>query len=665
MPRVGGTAAHADCFDLVVSELLDTTLIGEGVVPTLRDVYARRLLVPSKSRDIVSVPAGARLIGQAFHGPAVWEGYRWTGQGAPFNHHEEAQVEGSGRLVELHDDALWACEGITDAKCLPCAAATHTALDRPRHCSEPFVVFALDFNDVATLTPRATTTVEVPLTIGGPEQLVHGVHLWWELDVGQPGAAEYSSAGAAAATQGYQDHWKQSLWLLPDPLTATSASILVTCQREDTGFQLVVEAARKATSGLDAPMKQQQRTADSRQHQRHDRRLQGHADGGLVESGTAPCPSQALYTLDLGPGWAALFDDQRKQTMADRGRTDTYASALCAIITAAESVGGTTGGEAVEGACNLSRVAPGVPSPITVLDICEGSFAGLLCCSLGGATPSCTVISLEDKPRFRGLLSAAVAQNGLQTQLTVWGGAEAGEPWNGNWPQPDVVVGDCFYSQLVTKPVWGPLNFWVLRSAMHPVLAPDVTVMPHCCRVMGALVSMTDLWKCHQRIDRIAGFDHTRLVVMQDGPQDWHPVSMWQFRHTLLTEPVCLLTLETSRSLHAVRAEVLAETGSYVINSHVDVGITVDADAHAVVVWTDLFLDAAGKWVVPGFRPGSALPAAGRQYLMWLTDMPRTVVAATASGVRPVSSAVPMSRLRAAIQLNLDEASIAMDFSLG
>ena len=53
---VGLAEGHIRC-NILVSELLDTTLIGEGWIPTVRDCRAR--LVTSNA---ICVPSGARLM---------------------------------------------------------------------------------------------------------------------------------------------------------------------------------------------------------------------------------------------------------------------------------------------------------------------------------------------------------------------------------------------------------------------------------------------------------------------------------------------------------------------------------------------------------------------------------------------------------------------------
>ena len=54
--------------DIVTHELLDSTLLGEDVLPALRDTYARGLVRP----DAQSVPWGARIEAQLVESTALW-----------------------------------------------------------------------------------------------------------------------------------------------------------------------------------------------------------------------------------------------------------------------------------------------------------------------------------------------------------------------------------------------------------------------------------------------------------------------------------------------------------------------------------------------------------------------------------------------------------------
>ena len=54
--------------DVVTHELLDSTLLGEDVLPALRDAYARGLVLP----DATLVPWGAEIVAQLVESPLLW-----------------------------------------------------------------------------------------------------------------------------------------------------------------------------------------------------------------------------------------------------------------------------------------------------------------------------------------------------------------------------------------------------------------------------------------------------------------------------------------------------------------------------------------------------------------------------------------------------------------
>ena len=54
--------------------------------------------------------------------------------------------------------------------------------------------------------------------------------------------------------------------------------------------------------------------------------------------------------------------------------------------------------------------------------------------------------------------------------LAVWAGQDGSDgPWDETWGKVGLLVGDCFYEQLKSLPIWRALNFWYLRSAMAAV----------------------------------------------------------------------------------------------------------------------------------------------------------------------------------------------------
>ena len=62
---------------------------------------------------------------------------------------------------------------------------------------------------------------------------------------------------------------------------------------------------------------------------------------------------------------------------------------------------------------------------------------------------------------MRAAAAAAVATDGgtgggagAAAELAVWAGEAGGEPWDPGWGRADLLVGDGFYEQLKSLPIW-------------------------------------------------------------------------------------------------------------------------------------------------------------------------------------------------------------------
>ena len=217
--------ATAGLCDMVVSELLDFSLFGEGMLPALRDAR-RRLLHPHAE----AVPHAARLYGQ---GVALSPGTALRLQpagGAP------------ARVLGLHTRAIEPLQAVT----LP-ARLFEVSLDGSAGSAT-----AADQEPSAAL-PEALAQLPVHGRSGHCDAMV----LWWELDIakgtgsaeGPRGADEhvlhvpwtsagyrhgttYSTHPATANRQGFQDHWPQGVWVFGDAVAVTqghSLSLLAQC----------------------------------------------------------------------------------------------------------------------------------------------------------------------------------------------------------------------------------------------------------------------------------------------------------------------------------------------------------------------------------------------------------------------------------------------------
>lgn len=217
--------------DVVTHELLDSTLLGEDVLPALRDAYTRGLAVPGA----LSVPWGARIEGQlvesAFlrarrHPPAsLWSDPSLGGLTAadtPALARAAAECP-AGRAAQGVEASAWVGSG-------PDMAAVSS--NRPADwtwASSASSVFEFEFAAPPSAGGRVVECVfECP---NGSTGRVDGVVYWWDLYLLQPGQKPISPVlpvNECIAPTVYStrpgkewlpcEHWWQAASVLPAPI---------------------------------------------------------------------------------------------------------------------------------------------------------------------------------------------------------------------------------------------------------------------------------------------------------------------------------------------------------------------------------------------------------------------------------------------------------------
>ncbi|GAX12926.1 type III protein arginine methyltransferase [Fistulifera solaris] len=191
--------------DLCVSELLESGLLGEGILPAVRDAWNRHLqddaiMIPQRARvyaQLVSCKEGGQNWLKDFYGP-----------------HNDKIAKSFGNCQPLR----WSMDSsgsnpLLDARCvqLPVHAKQLFETNELISLSDAVPVFAFDFasRDAAMvgIDGRRQSTAFSVKTKGK----VTGVLLWWELDLWED--ITYS---CEPGKQPFQDHWHQCLQLLPD-----------------------------------------------------------------------------------------------------------------------------------------------------------------------------------------------------------------------------------------------------------------------------------------------------------------------------------------------------------------------------------------------------------------------------------------------------------------
>ncbi|KAJ7003396.1 protein arginine N-methyltransferase 1.6 [Populus alba x Populus x berolinensis] len=183
--------------DVLVSEILDSELLGEGLIPTLQHAHDM-LLVDNP----LTVPYRATTYGQLVESTFLWKLH-------DLSNNEEEASDGI-HLVPAGLDTILRVQ----------------AKQHPMHCdaiskeinllSEPFKIFEFDF------WKRPDSQGDSKLLIKATNDgRIHAVVSWWILQLDSEGTIFYSTAPRwitspiATYTGNWCDHWKQCVWFIP------------------------------------------------------------------------------------------------------------------------------------------------------------------------------------------------------------------------------------------------------------------------------------------------------------------------------------------------------------------------------------------------------------------------------------------------------------------
>lgn len=183
----------------LVSEILDSELLGEGLIPTLQHAHDKLLVA-----NPTTVPYRAITYGQLVESNFLW------------------------RLHDLYNNEVCASDNIRLVPTELSSILNVKSQQYPMHCdslqeeikllSEPFKIFEFDF----WKRPESHGEAEIltKATAGGS---VNAVISWWVLQLDQEGTVFYSTAPKwiklvqreFPGDGNWCDHWKQCVWFVP------------------------------------------------------------------------------------------------------------------------------------------------------------------------------------------------------------------------------------------------------------------------------------------------------------------------------------------------------------------------------------------------------------------------------------------------------------------
>lgn len=197
--------------DILVTEILDSELIGEGVIPTINDAH-RRLL----SSNVKTIPAAAEVYVQLIESHTLFNTNKLSGFNLP-------------RTFQN-------CQGTANAHELQCSQIYP---DHIKLLSEPHKCAELDFSKPYIHNRSRKESSHQKIVSVTQSGKLHAVVMWWNLILHKGGNVTLNMApswcqGDLSDGFDWRDHWMQCVYYIPNEIDIqTDDFISVTMHHDD------------------------------------------------------------------------------------------------------------------------------------------------------------------------------------------------------------------------------------------------------------------------------------------------------------------------------------------------------------------------------------------------------------------------------------------------
>jgi predicted RNA methylase len=539
--------------DLLVSELLDSTLLAEGLLPTVRDAW-KRLLRPGAR----VVPAGCRVWAQVVQCSALRRLQTVFDLAIPRVAQSSGGSDVASSVTLARSADAYLCPFTTAVpvrlQALPGFSANGASGDGSGGdgngdngngplggdflaLSAPFLALELDLSCESALPPHegCTRTLDVRATAAGQP---HAVIYWFDL-VLLKGDDKISDVlySTHPGTQSWQDHWLHAAVPLPgapafvDP--AAGVPLRLQVSHDDTALWFAALPPPAAASSAGSERSGDRRSTDetlvkrmrsevpsgevSNEADRKRTREEGGGEGG-GEGAWRRGSSRPICTCGLHLAHSA----QRLQSLADPLRAAAWATAIDHALLHM--------GPNDAGAC------------VSALDVSDGSLLAVVTAARGVAR----VVSLEERAETSLVWAQVAAQQFDQPdnagdecnddagegQVDGVSGGESvlhAQPpaievllaraeqieLPGGSPLELVLFDGCARG-MEHRPCHSALHYWHLLRALQSRGAVDLQggfsrSVPSAARIMGAAFVGGQLSASYGKVGNVCGFDHSAL----------------------------------------------------------------------------------------------------------------------------------------------------------
>lgn len=490
--------------DIIVSELLDSALLGESCIYSHGDIVERYLKHNPRVEDCV-IPHSALIYATLIHCDSVKSMCNVssiplfaTNNVSPYRDEDAAACSGGWSLVPIHWSSYKSKNG--------CALSAATVVaDIPFHLAGS----AEDFG-VGTFE----TTIEVT-----DSNSVDGILLHWKLfllspEIDPERKVFYSTESNA---MNWQDHWLQVVYPLPQSLDCQVGDQIKLTLKHDL-INVSVKAAKVCSTPRDADVSVMKRM-----------KVEAEDDDGADSS-------------QCGCGWHLLYGPDRLQLLNDSNYNHLWNQSLDSLV------------------AQLAAAEASAHDKLPIiLDLSDGSLnAHALVPKLrANKVTSLKVVSRETKLLGNMFHSQLVTANSAEDMLYIWDDEEICDILEYFGDSTELksnilikaLISECFYYQLHALPAWNAISFLYQRSHYDYALDRDALIVPSKAYVMAIAIELVDLQVSHGTIGSVDAFDHSpfdrRLECWSD---HLFPYKLGLYRKKFLTQPFLLYEISYASS---------------------------------------------------------------------------------------------------------------------
>jgi hypothetical protein len=683
--------------DILVTEILDSALLGEGMVPATRDAWTRLLtehaqIVPEAARILCCV-ASCKPVA------AMQDSSRIGLAPDPV----EPAAASAAEAASPH--RRFASLARNDWKSERCAAGCkqfpmHTAKlggSLSVH-SRPAQALSIDFRrdwlstrTAGALEPASSASSgSVP---GSPiasqvevedvaPAVLDTVVFWWEARIGtapdgtaivfttKPRHAAFDALSTVASGEAslcgwpetlrapesnWQDHWTECIQPLPAPLNVSDASstVRLTITASDVSLSFAAALPETKASGFAAKRSKHHPAVASIPVECHcgmHTTAQPDRIAMLAHEESTAALAEALEGLQTGRETCRIVD------VADHGWTgllaasmSTKAKPVAVLSLQADALGSQHVAIVAKPAANRTRKEE-CNLPLQVMQ-CN---AELVAQSPAVLTMGFADVETTASARSSGAESAAAS---AATE-----GAAASRSSVAN-----AVVSDLFHAQMLQKPSWQAASFWAQCRALHAaaVFPPGRSALPAVLFLRCAAISLPQMRKSLGTVGSARGLKHAAFDASRAGYERSRMLSfpLWMYATELASAPITMFALDCCAAgvpgVPSLFSASPAAGASGLVPSTIDpvasfsLELTKDAQADALVVWVEM--DLTGESLVPG-APAPASPGwgLGKHPSTWLStawERSGSGASAAASASAADAAATPVLHARQELRI--------------